>query len=399
MADREYIGFASLPDQIHRKTIKRGFEFTLMVAGETGLGKSTLVNTLFLTDLYKDRVIPPVHERLAKTTSIEVRTADIEEMGIRLRLTIVDTPGFGDSMNSEETCQVLSDYIDVQFKKYFQDESGLHRKSIVDNRVHCCLYFIPPYGHGLRMLDVMAMRKLHKKVNLVPVIAKADSLTTAELQRFKAHVLAELKQYDIQIYQFPDCDPDEDLAFRQQDERLKAAVPFAVSGSQQVLEVNGKRFRGRLYPWGVVEVESPLHGDLAKLRSMLIETHLADLREQTHEIHYEAFRSACITRLTSAAAAAQAANQPTSKERSKLKRDSLLAPSSDPADDAVDSPDRLLQQKEEEIRRMQDALERMQQQLHIQQQRSKSLGEAQLQRQLSLANPSDLNQDVAGVRL
>lgn len=58
--DREYIGFASLPDQIHRKTIKKGFEFTLMVAGETGLGKSTLINTLFLTDLYQDRVVPPV---------------------------------------------------------------------------------------------------------------------------------------------------------------------------------------------------------------------------------------------------------------------------------------------------------------------------------------------------
>ena len=58
--DREYIGFASLPDQIHRKTIKKGFEFTLMVAGESGLGKSTLVNTLFLTDLYQDRIIPPV---------------------------------------------------------------------------------------------------------------------------------------------------------------------------------------------------------------------------------------------------------------------------------------------------------------------------------------------------
>lgn len=38
---------------------------------------------------------------------------------------------------------------------------------------------------------------------------------------------------------------------------------------------------------------------------MLIETHLADLRDQTHEIHYEAFRSACITRLTSVAAAQQ----------------------------------------------------------------------------------------------
>ena len=70
MADREYIGFASLPDQIHRKTIKRGFEFTLMVAGETGLGKSTLVNTLFLTDLYKDRVIPPVHGKTRTTPTI-----------------------------------------------------------------------------------------------------------------------------------------------------------------------------------------------------------------------------------------------------------------------------------------------------------------------------------------
>lgn len=66
--DREYIGFASLPDQIHRKTIKKGFEFTLMVAGESGLGKSTLVNTLFLTDLYQDRVIPPVEGIRITTT-------------------------------------------------------------------------------------------------------------------------------------------------------------------------------------------------------------------------------------------------------------------------------------------------------------------------------------------
>ena len=51
----------------------------------------------------------------------------------------------------------------------------------------------------MRMLDVTAMRKLHKKVNLVPVIAKADSLTSSELQRLKARVLAELKQYDIQV--------------------------------------------------------------------------------------------------------------------------------------------------------------------------------------------------------
>lgn len=49
------------------------------------------------------------------------------------------------------------------------------------------------------MLDVTAMRKLHKKVNLVPVIAKADSLTTSELARLKTRILNEIKQYEIQV--------------------------------------------------------------------------------------------------------------------------------------------------------------------------------------------------------
>ncbi|XP_061558203.1 uncharacterized protein LOC133415803 isoform X4 [Phycodurus eques] len=56
--DKEYVGFAALPNQVHRKAVKKGFAFTPMVAGESGLGKSTLINGLFLTDLYKDRKIP-----------------------------------------------------------------------------------------------------------------------------------------------------------------------------------------------------------------------------------------------------------------------------------------------------------------------------------------------------
>ena len=79
------MGFANLPNQVHRKSVKKGFEFTLMVAGESGLGKSTLINSLFQTDLYPDRVIPPAADRINRTVQIESSTVEIEERGVKLR--------------------------------------------------------------------------------------------------------------------------------------------------------------------------------------------------------------------------------------------------------------------------------------------------------------------------
>ncbi|KAG7221053.1 hypothetical protein INR49_017708 [Caranx melampygus] len=296
--DKEYVGFATLPNQVHRKSVKKGFDFTLMVAGESGLGKSTLVNSLFLTDLYKDRKLLNAEERITQTVEITKHTVDIEEKGVKLKLTIVDTPGFGDAVNNTECWKSVADYIDQQFEQYFRDESGLNRKNIQDNRVHCCLYFISPFGHGLRPLDVEFMKALHEKVNIVPVLAKADTLTPSEVKKKKIKIREEIEQYGIKIYQFPDCDSDEDEEFKQQDLELKESIPFAVIGSNTVVEAKGKRVRGRLYPWGIVEVENSVHCDFVKLRNMLVRTHMQDLKDVTRETHYENYRAHCIQSMT-----------------------------------------------------------------------------------------------------
>uniref|UniRef100_A0A3B4V3S9 Septin 4a n=1 Tax=Seriola dumerili TaxID=41447 RepID=A0A3B4V3S9_SERDU len=286
--DKEYVGFATLPNQVHRKTVKKGFTFTLMVAGESGLGKSTLINSLFLTDLYKDRKVPNAEERINQTVDIVKHTISIEEKGIKLRLSIIDTPGFGDAIdNTERYDTQIEDYIDQQFEQYFRDESGLNRRNIQDNRVHCCLYFISPFGHGLRPLDVECMRALHEKVNIVPILAKADSLTEAEVCRKK---MKDIRQFGINIYQFPECDSDEDEDFQRQDQLLKDSIPFAVIGSNVQMESKGRKFRGRVYPWGVVEVENPAHSDFLLLRNMLVRTHMQDLKDVTRETHYENYR-------------------------------------------------------------------------------------------------------------
>ena len=41
-------------------------------------------------------------ERLEKTVDIESSTVEIEERGVKLKLTVVDTPGFGDSLDNSE---------------------------------------------------------------------------------------------------------------------------------------------------------------------------------------------------------------------------------------------------------------------------------------------------------
>jgi hypothetical protein len=87
-----YVGFANLPNQVYRKAVKKGFEFTLMVVGESGLGKSTLINSMFLTDVYSAEY-PGPSERLKKTVAIETNQVLFKESGVNLTLTIVDTPG------------------------------------------------------------------------------------------------------------------------------------------------------------------------------------------------------------------------------------------------------------------------------------------------------------------
>ena len=39
---------------------------------------------------------------MAKTVGIEKKHMEIEERGVKLRLTIVDTPGFNDAVNAEQ---------------------------------------------------------------------------------------------------------------------------------------------------------------------------------------------------------------------------------------------------------------------------------------------------------
>lgn len=82
------------------------------------------------------------------------------------------------------------DHIDQQFENYLQEELKIKRsiQTYHDTRIHTCLYFVAPTGHSLKSLDLVTMKKLDSKVNIVPVIAKADTISKSELHKFKIKV-------------------------------------------------------------------------------------------------------------------------------------------------------------------------------------------------------------------
>uniref|UniRef100_H3CDY7 Septin 9a n=1 Tax=Tetraodon nigroviridis TaxID=99883 RepID=H3CDY7_TETNG len=289
LTDFSYVGIDAILEQMRRKAMKQGFELNIMVVGQSGLGKSTLMNTLFKSKVSRKSALATAQEKIPKTVEIKSISHDIEEKGVRMKLTVIDTPGFGDQINNENCWQPIMKFINDQYEAYLQEEINIDRKKrIPDSRVHCCIYFIPPTGHCLRPLDVEFMRRLSKVVNIVPVIAKADTLTLDERDFFKKKIREELRANGIDVY--PQKEFDEDAEDRKINDKIREVIPFAVVGSDQEYQVNGRRLLGRKTKWGTIEVENIAHCEFAYLRDLLIRTHMQNIKDITSSIHYEMYR-------------------------------------------------------------------------------------------------------------
>ncbi|XP_033282132.1 septin-14 isoform X2 [Orcinus orca] len=278
-----HFGFDCLPQQLVNKSVQQGFFFNILCVGETGIGKSTLIDTLFNTNL-KDKK----SSHFCPNVGLKIQTYELQESNIQLNLTVVETVGYGDQINKEGSYQLIGDYIDAQFESYLQEELKIKRSFVDyhDSRIHVCLYFISPTGHSLKPLDLLTMKNIDSKVNIIPLIAKADTISKNDLQKFKCKIMSELISNGIQIYQFP----TDDEATMDVDTSMNEHLPFAVVGSTDEVKVGKRMVRGRQYPWGVLQVENENHCDFVKLRDVLFCTNMEDLKEQTHTWHYERYR-------------------------------------------------------------------------------------------------------------
>lgn len=289
---------ADAADRMRRRQItKKGFQLCVMVCGRSGTGKSTFVNTLCDGEVY-ERVMDDDCEEIDEvgddsTREMVLRSHKVdlgESDGTVISLTIVDTPGFGDNIDNTDCSGKILDYLESQFDEVLIEEARIRRNpKFQDHRVHVCLYFIAANTHGLKELDVELMTLLSSRVNVIPVISKADTMTDEELADTKRQIMADIADHQIPIFSIQSESDDNEAL--EETMALREMMPFAVVGSNSIYQVGEEYLRGRNYPWGFVRVEDPLHSDFVALRSVLFGSHIQELRDVTQDVIYEKYRT------------------------------------------------------------------------------------------------------------
>ncbi|KAF9429733.1 hypothetical protein BGZ76_001128 [Entomortierella beljakovae] len=344
-------------------------ELNLMVAGFSGLGKTSFIRTLYgtlklrssgpglknkLSNANIQDVAPMsptaggggmkphgTKESVAYATGELDRTLnsfealfEIDEGNEKINLTLVDTPGFvGTDEIIDAHCEEILHYLEYQFDLTLAEERKVRRNpKAVDNQIHACLYFIDHTGPrlGLSDADIRVLKRLGTRVNIIPVIARGDSLTRSQSKRMKQAVIKDAIQHEINFFQFlspklakklqqqneeeerrtsragPEDEEDEDEDEDDEDEddwdpdyleekaHLQSLLPFTVIAQEEGVDINdqdGKPIQGREFPWGILNCLDSNHCDLDSLRSALLSSHRQELKEITFGFFYEKYRT------------------------------------------------------------------------------------------------------------
>ncbi|KAF8945785.1 hypothetical protein BGZ47_001985 [Haplosporangium gracile] len=148
-------------------------------------------------------------------------------------VSFITLPGYSSTVNPSTTLTLTDDYLSHQLRtvtsifSHSIPNAQLAWFLITGSQVHtlptCAFYFVL---YELKPIDIIYMKLIHERVNLVPVITKSDSLSQRELWILKRRMIRQLKLHGIQFHTFG---LGLDTVERMAEQRQWGAPPFAVS--------------------------------------------------------------------------------------------------------------------------------------------------------------------------
>ncbi|KAG6884955.1 hypothetical protein C0993_007070 [Termitomyces sp. T159_Od127] len=190
--------------------------FNLMVVGSKGTGKTSLLRLLLDTaDISPTATIDQkaaldrfLQGSTKPTQSIETACIEICESRFdRVLLSVIDTPGLdfteGKELKLERQVNSVIKYVDAQYADTLNEETKVIRKNRGDQHIHASPSeaappdLVPDTSSGddtddeaetslnMSPAEIRVIHRLASRTNLLPVIARSDSLTDEKLQSIK----------------------------------------------------------------------------------------------------------------------------------------------------------------------------------------------------------------------
>ncbi|KAH8104770.1 Septin-domain-containing protein [Cristinia sonorae] len=244
--------FATRPRPSQKRS-RNPTTFNIMVVGAQGTGKTSLLRLLLDTADISPTATADQRANMEsflrgspkRTENIQTACVEIcESKYDRLLLSVIDTPGLdfhhGHELKLERQVTSIVKYMDTQFADTLSEESKVVRQSKGDQHIHLCIYTVDPFSimsasarKALSLLpsrtrsettishtnehtplhdeesddesddedwssltmspaDIHVIRRLTKRANVLPVIARADSLTNDKLAAIKRVIRRDL---------------------------------------------------------------------------------------------------------------------------------------------------------------------------------------------------------------
>lgn len=258
--------------------------FNLMVVGGKGTGKTSLLRLLLETADISPAATTDQKAALEgflrgsnkSTQAIQAACIEISESRFdRILFSVVDTPGLdfaeGRELKLERQVGAIIKYIDQQYADTMSEESKVVRQSKGDQHIHLCVYLIDPDSIVTRAerrtlssfpsktqseatvsptqdssqeaeeasdrasedderltmspTELRIIRRIATKANVLPAIARADSLTDEKLEAVKEAVRAGLAEAEIDLGVFAPATAGEVRSVPKRKTTTKFSVP------------------------------------------------------------------------------------------------------------------------------------------------------------------------------
>ncbi|KAG0094781.1 Septin-14 [Podila epicladia] len=240
-----------------------------MLLGDVGVGKSTFIDTFISTlanvqsseQSYETVAVPSDSSSSTSSASFQLEVTHVKTGSILDRnstssassppsddplglipakittpareISFITVPGYSSTLNPSQTLSTTDDYLNHHLRTVTSvfsptiSSAQLAWFLITGSKAHtlptCAFYFVL---YELKPIDLLYMKLIHERVNLVPVITKADTVSKNELWVLKRRMIRQLKLNGIQFHTFGlDLDTVEAMT----EQRQWGAPPFVVS--------------------------------------------------------------------------------------------------------------------------------------------------------------------------